>query len=131
MLRTNEFEGHYFNAPYEVSDYSDLVKNIVDEIIFYGSGFGWANSGTKIRRKKSGVVVNHIEVAILFPYIEKAPRESQTDFLRKLMLDVRKELRCYIMAWSTGKTYLAIDGFEWGITRVYSDVHQFALMLRK
>ena len=131
MLRPNEFEGHYFNAPYEVSDYNDLVKNIVDEIIFYGSGFGWASSGMKIRRKKSGVEVNHIEVAILFPYVEKAPSESQIDFLRKLMLDVRKELRCYIMAWSTGKTYIAIDNFEYGITRVYGDTHQFALMLRK
>ena len=129
MLRPNEFEGHYFNAPYEVSEYNGLVNNIVNEILFYGSGFGWASSGMKIRRKNPDET--HIKVAILFPYIEQAKEESQQDYLRKLMLTVRRELRAYIMAYSTGKTYLAVDGFEYGITRVYNDVNHFALMLRK
>ena len=129
MLRLNEFEGHCFDAPYEVSEYNGLVNNIVNEILFYGSGFGWASSGMTIRKKH--VKDNHIEVAILFPYIEQANEESQHDYLRKLMLTVRKELRAYIMAWSTGKTFVAVDNFGYGITRIYGDMHQFALVLKK
>ena len=128
MLRPDEFDGHYFNAPYEVDNFTDLVNNIVEEIIFYGSGFGWANSGIKIRKNADG----ELKVAILFPYVKQAAGESQVDYIRKLMREVRKELRRQITTGGIGRvSYQAIDGFEYGVTRVAKDIHKFALVLKK
>lgn len=129
MLRPDEFEGHYFNAPYDVDNYSDLVDNVVEEIIFYGSGFGWASSGIKIRKKNAD---GELKVAILFPYVKQAAGESQIDFIRKLMREVRKELRRRIITGGIGGvSYQAINNFEYGATRIYKDVKYFALILRK
>ena len=130
MLNLDKFNGHFFDAPYEVRHYRDLVDNIVEEIIFYGSGFGWASSGIKIRKKNPDET--HIKVAILFPYINQKPGETQDVYLQKLMLEVRKELRHYITTGGIGGvSYQAIDGFEYGVTRVAKDIHQFALVLKK
>ena len=131
MLNLDKFNGHFFDAPYEVRHYRDLVDNIVEEIIFYGSGFGWASSGIKIRKKNPDET--HIKVAILFPYINQSEEhEPQSAFLSRLMKVVRKELRRYITTGRImGVNYQAIDGFEYGVTRVAKDIHQFALVLKK
>ena len=129
MLRPDEFNGDLLKAPYEISNIIHLRDNIVDEILFYGSGYGWASSPTQIRKNTKLGANRSIEVAILFPYIKQTPGESQSEYLRKLMMDVRKELRQRVVGFGTN--YRAIDNFEYAVTRVSNDIHQFALLLKK
>ena len=129
MLRPDEFNGHLLKAPYEIGNIIHLRDNIVDEILFYGSGYGWASSPTQIRKNAKMGANRSIEVAILFPYIKQTPGESQSEYLRKLMMDVRKELRHRAVGF--GANYRAIDNFEYAVTRVSKDIHQFALLLKK
>ena len=129
MLNLSEFSGHFFEAPYEISNIIHLRDNRVDEIIFYATGFGWASSPAQIRKKAKTDDNYSIEVAIILPYIKQIPGESQQEYLRKLLVDVRKELRYRVTG--LGKSYQAIDSFEYGVTRIHKDIHHFALLMRK
>lgn len=130
MINLNDFKGHYFVAPYEIQNFPHLRDSIVEEILFYGSGYGWASSAGKIR--KADFDTPFIKVAILFPYINQKPGETQDTYLKKLMLEVRRELRRYIITGGIGGVgYQATNGFEYGVTNVSKDMHQFALVLKK
>ena len=133
MISLSTFKGHYFKAPYEIMNFSHLVETILEEILFYGSGYGWASSAGKIRNAEFDIPTPpFIKVAILLPYINQKPGETQDAYLQKLMLKVRKELCHYITTSGIGRvSYQAIDGFEYGVTRVAKDIHQFALVLKK
>lgn len=130
MINLSTFKGHYFKTPDEIQNFGHLRDCIVEEILFYGSGYGWASSAGKIR--KADFDTPFIKVAILFPYINQKPGETQDTYLKKLMLEVRRELRRYIITGGIGGVgYQATNGFEYGVTNVSKDIHQFALVLKK
>ena len=133
MIDLSTFKGHYFVAPYEIQNFPHLRDNIVEEILFYGSGYGWASSVGKIRKAKFDIVAPpFIRVAILFPYVNQKVDETQDTFLKTLMIDVRKELRRYIVNGGLGRvSYQAVDNFEYGVTRIHKDMKYFALVLKK
>ena len=133
MINLNDFKGHYFVAPYEIQNFPHLRDSIVEEILFYGSGYGWASSVGKIRKANFDIVSPpFIKVAMLFPYVNQKANETQDAYLKTLMVDVRKELRRQIITGGIGRvSYQAIDNFEYGATRIYKDVKYFALVLKK
>ena len=57
MLNLSEFSGHFFEAPYEIRNIIHLRDNIVDEIIFYATGFGWASSPHKYGRRQRQMTI--------------------------------------------------------------------------
>lgn len=133
MINLNDFKGHYFVAPYEIKNFPHLRDSIVEEILFYGSGYGWASSVGKIRKANFDIVSPpFIKVAMLFPYVNQKANETQDAYLKTLMIDVRKELRRQIITGGIGGvSYHAIDNFEYGVTRIYKDMKYFALVLKK
>ena len=133
MINLNDFKGDYFVAPYEIQNFPYLRDSIVEEILFYGSGYGWASSASKIRKANSDIVSPpFIKVAMLFPYVNQKANETQDAYLKTLMIDVRKELRRQIITGGIGgDSYHAIDNFEYGVTRIHKDIHHFALLMRK
>ena len=132
MINLATFKGHYFKTPDEIQNVAHLRDSIVNEILFYGSGYGWASSASKIR-KADFDTPPFIKVAILFPYVNQKPGETQDAYLKKLMTEVRHELRNYIITGGiNGRvSFQAADGFEYGVTNVSKDIHQFALVLKK
>ena len=101
MFNLKEFNGTLISEPYMVNSFDELQRQILKEIVFYGSGLGW--------RQCSNEVEEHY---ILFPYAEKE-REEPSEYIKNLKFLVDAEIR-YYRNCVTG-TFNAIKGFSWSI----------------
>ena len=117
MFDLKEFNGTLVTEPYSVSSFDELKREILKEIVFYGSGLGW-------RRQCSNEVEEH---CILFPYAEKE-EEPSADYIKNLKFLLGSEI-CYYRTCVTG-TFKAIEGFSWSIDVTDNDAF-FVLSLFK
>ena len=117
MFDLKEFNGTLVTEPYSVNSFDELKRQILKEIVFYGSGLGW-------RRQCSNEVE---EQYILFPYAEKE-EEPSVDYIKNLKFLIGAEIT-YFRNCVTG-TFNAIKDFSWDID-VTDDDEVFVLILRK
>ena len=127
MLNVKDFNGTLVAVQYNVNTLIELKSNIVEEILFYGFGFGWGSSELNTDGKGIDVRDKITKVGILFPYVEQEDGETQKIYLRKLLGDVRKDLRSYVVA----RNCQAINGFGFGITNIADNDKYFVLVLMK
>ena len=101
MFDLKEFNGTLVTEPYSVNSFDELQRQILKEIVFYGSGFGW-NTGSNEAEEHS----------FLFPYIDEEPVESLEGYIASLriMLEAKIRLQHRVL-----KTFNAIEGFSWSI----------------
>ena len=116
MFNLKEFNGTLISEPYMVNSFDELQRQVLKEIVFYGSGLGW--------RQCSNEVEEHY---ILFPYAEKE-REEPEEYIKKLKFLVDAEIR-YYRNCVTG-TFNAIKDFSWSL-EVTNNKDFFVLILRK
>ena len=102
MFDLKEFNGTLVTEPYSVNSFNELERQILKEIVFYGSGLGW-------RRQCSNEVEVH---CMLFPYVEKGSETSE-DYIKNLKFLVDAEIR-YFRNCVTG-TFQAIKDFAWNL----------------
>ena len=102
MFSLKEFNGTLVTEPYSVSSFDELKREILKEIVFYGSGLGW-------RRQCSNEVEEH---CILFPYAEKGSDASE-DYIKNFKFLVDAEIR-YYRNCVTG-AFNPIKDFSWNI----------------
>ena len=102
MFDLKEFNGTLVTEPYSVNSFDELKRQILKEIVFYGSGLGW-------RRQCSNEVE---EQYILFPYAEKE-EEPSVDYIKNLKFLIGAEIT-YFRNCVTG-TFNAIKDFSWDI----------------
>ena len=82
-------------------NFDELTREILKEIIFYASGFGWTTASDDVE-----------EVHILFPYVEKAQEESSKGYIDSLKILIRAQIRyCRCVA----KTFNPIKDFSWSL----------------
>ena len=117
MFDLKEFNGTLVTEPYRVNSFNELKRQILKEIVFYGSGLGW-------RRQCSNEVE---EQYILFPYAEKE-EEPSVDYIKNLKFLIGAEIT-YFRNCVTG-TFNAIKDFSWDID-VTDDDEVFVLIFRK
>ena len=84
MFDLKEFNGTLVTEPYSVNSFDELKRQILKEIVFYGSGLGW-------RRQCSNEVEEH---HMLFPYVEKGEETSEV-YIKNLKFLVGAEIRYY------------------------------------
>ena len=101
MFELKEFNGTLVTEPYSVNSFDELQRQILKEIVFYGSGFGW-NTGSNEAE----------EHYFLFPYIDEEPVESLEGYIASLriMLEAKIRLQHRVL-----KTFNAFEGFSWSI----------------
>ena len=116
MFNLKEFNGTLISEPYMVNSFDELQRQVLKEIVFYGSGLGW--------RQCSNEVEEHY---ILFPYAEKE-REEPEEYIENLKFLVDSEIR-YYRNCVTG-TFNAIKDFSWSL-EVTNNKDFFVLILRK
>ena len=116
MFDLKEFNGSVTKVPYSVNSFDELKRQILKEIVFYGSGLGW-------RRQCSNEVEEH---CILFPYAEKE-EEPSADYIKNFKFLIGSEI-CYYRNCVTGAK--PIKDFSWSL-EVTDNKDFFALILRK
>ena len=119
MFDLKEFNGTLVTEPYSVNSFDELKRQILKEIVFYGSGLGW-------RRQCSNEVE---EQYILFPYAEKE-EESSEDYIKNLKFLVDAEIR-YFRNCVTGTLFNAIKDFAWTLEEVAGNEDFFVLVVFK
>lgn len=83
MFDLKEFNGTLVTEPYSVNSFDELKRQILKEIVFYGSGLGWSTASNEVG-----------EQYILFPYAEKGSDASE-DYIKNLKFLVGEEMRYY------------------------------------
>lgn len=116
MFNLKEFNGTLISEPYMVNSFDELKRQILKEIVFYGSGLGW-------RRQCSNEVA---EQCILFPYAEKG-EEPSADYIKNFKFLIGSEIT-YFRNCVTGTK--PIKDFSWDIV-VTDNKDFFGLILRK
>ena len=100
MFNLKEFNGTLISEPYMVNSFDELHRQVLKEIVFYGSGLGW--------RQCSNEVEEHY---ILFPYAEKGEEPSE-DYIKNLKFLIGSEIT-YFRNCVTGTK--PIKDFSWDI----------------
>ena len=100
MFNLKEFNGTLISEPYMVNYFDELHRQVLKEIVFYGSGLGW--------RQCSNEVEEHY---ILFPYAEKG-EEPSADYIKNLKFLIGSEIT-YFRNCVTGTK--PIKDFSWDI----------------
>ena len=100
MFNLKEFNGTLISEPYMVNSFDELHRQVLKEIVFYGSGLGW--------RQCSNEVEEHY---ILFPYAEKG-EEPSADYIKNLKFLIGSEIT-YFRNCVTGTK--PIKDFSWDI----------------
>ena len=101
MFDLKEFNGTLIPEPYSLNSSKELQRQLLKEIVFYGSGFGW------------NTLFNEAEEQhFLFPYIDREPTESLEGYVASLriMLEAKIRLQHRVL-----KTFNSIEGFSWSI----------------
>ena len=116
MFDLKEFNGTLIPEPYSLNSSKELQRQLLKEIVFYGSGFGW------------NTLFNEAEEQhFLFPYIDREPTESLEDYIATLRIKLGAEIR---YQHRVAKTFKAIEGFSWSIDVTDNDAF-FVLSLFK
>ena len=102
MFDLKEFNGTLVTEPYSVNSFNELERQILKEIVFYGSGFGWSTTGF------NKVEEHHF----LFPYIDNTSAESLEGYITTLKIFLEAKIR---FQYRVAKTFKAIEGFSWSI----------------
>ena len=101
MFDLKEFNGTLVTEPYRVNSFNELENQVLKEIVFYGSGFGW------------NTLFNEVEEQhFLFPYIDREPTESVESYIHTLRIKVGAKIR---LQHRVLKTFNAIEDFSWSI----------------
>ena len=101
MFDLKDFNGTLVTEPYSVNSFDELERQILKEIVFFGSGFGWSTAFNEVE-----------EHHFLFPYIDKESAESLEGYIAtlRIMLGARIRLQRRVL-----KTFNPIEGFSWCI----------------
>ena len=101
MFDLKDFNGTLVTEPYSVNSFDELERQILKEIVFFGSGFGWSTAFNEVE-----------EHHFLFPYIDKESAESLEGYIAtlRIMLEAKIRLQHRVL-----KTFNAIEGFSWSI----------------
>ena len=86
---------------YGMSNFNDLTREILKEIIFYASGFGWTTASDEAE-----------EIHILFPCVEKAQEESSKGYIDSLKILIEAQIR---YRHCVAKTFNPIKDFSWSL----------------
>ena len=120
MFDLKEFNGTLVTEPYSVNSFDELERQILKEIVFYGSGLGW-------RRQCSNEVEEH---CILFPYVfPYAEKDEPEDYIKNFKSLVAAEITYYRN--SVTGAFKPITDFSWSLEEVSDNKDFFALILRK
>lgn len=101
MFDLKEFNGTLVTEPYSVNSFNELERQILKEIVFYGSGFGWSTAFNEVE-----------EHHFLFPYIDDEPVESLEGYIATLRIKLEAKIR---LQHRVLKTFNAFEGFSWSI----------------
>ena len=115
MFNLKEFNGTLISEPYMVNSFDELQRQVLKEIVFYGSGLGWRQCSNEVA-----------EQCILFPYAEKG-EEPSADYIKNFKFLIGSEIT-YFRNCVTGTK--PIKDFSWDID-VTDNKDFFALILRK
>ena len=100
MFDLKGFNGTLISEPYMANSFDELKRQILKEIVFYGSGLGW-------RRQCSNEVEEH---HILFPYVEEC--DEPEEYIKNLKFLLGSEI-CYYRNCVTGAK--PIKDFSWSL----------------
>ena len=101
MFDLKEFNGTLIPEPYSLNSSKELQRQLLKEIVFYGSGFGW------------NTLFNEVEEQhFLFPYIDREPTESVESYIDTLRIKLGARIR---LQRRVLKTFNPIEGFSWSI----------------
>ena len=117
MFDLKEFNGTLIPEPYMVNSFKELQRQLLKEIVFYGSGFGWSTPSNEVE-----------EQYILFPYAEKECDESSKDYIKNLKFLVSAEIR---YRHCVTRTFNAIKDFSWSLEEVTDNKDFFVLIVFK
>ena len=115
MFSLKEFEGEVAKVNSGIMNVGEMVRQLLKEIAFYGSGFGWSTSD------------DIEEVHVLFPYTEKTHGLTSSGYITNLKIMLGAEIR---HQHRVAKTFNPIKDFSWNID-VTDDDEVFVLILRK
>lgn len=102
MFELKEFNGTLVTEPYSVNSFDELQNQVLKEIVFYGSGFGWSTAFNEVE-----------EHHFLFPYIDKEESvKSLEDYIATLRMKLGARIR---LQRRVLKTFNPIEGFSWCI----------------
>ena len=101
MFDLKEFNGTLVTEPYSVNSFNELERQILKEIVFYGSGFGWNTTSNEVE-----------EHHFLFPYADKESAESLEGYITNLKIFLEAKIR---YQYRVAKTFKAMEGFSWSI----------------
>ena len=116
MFDLKEFNGTLISEPYMVNSFDELQRQVLKEIVFYGSGLGW--------RQCSNEVEEHY---ILFPYAEKG-EEPSAEYIKNFKFLIGSEIT-YFRNCVTG-AFKPVTDFSWDID-ITDNEEVFALILRR
>ena len=97
---------------YGRSNFYDLAREILKEIVFYATGFGWTTASGEAE-----------EIQILFPYVEKTQEESSKAYIDSLKFSIRAQIR---YRHCVTKTFNSIKDFSWSLE--VSDNKEFFIL---
>lgn len=117
MFDLKEFNGTPVTEPYSVNSFDELERQILKEIVFYGSGFGWSTASNEVE-----------DQYILVPYAEKECDESSEDYIKNLKFVVGAEIR---YRHCVTRTFNAIKDFNWPLEEVTDNKDFFVLIVFK
>ena len=112
MFDLKDFNGTLVTEPYSVNSFDELERQILKEIIFYASGFGWTTASGEAE-----------EIQILFPYVEKTQEESSKAYIDSLKFSIRAQIR---YRHCVTKTFNSIKDFSWSLE--VSDNKEFFIL---
>ena len=101
MFDLKKFNGTMIPEPYVANSFKELERQLLKEIVFYGSGFGWSTASNEAE-----------EHHILFPYAAKESDEPSEGYLDSLRILLTSEIHFRHRAT---KTFNAIKDFSWNI----------------
>lgn len=113
MADVKEVKGEVYGR----SNLYDLSREILKEIVFYATGFGWTTASGEAE-----------EIQILFPYVEKTQEESSKGYIDSLKFLIRAQIR---YRHCVTKTFNSIKDFSWSLEEVADNKDFFVLIVFK
>ena len=101
MFNLKDFNGTLISEPYMANSFEELERQLLKEIVFYGSGFGWSTASNEAE-----------EHYILFPYAKKESDEPSEGYIDSLKILLSSEIHYRHRAI---KTFNPIKDFSWNI----------------
>ena len=116
MYNVKDFEGEVAKVNYEAMTAGDMVRQLLKEIAFYASGFGWSTDSNEAE-----------EIQIMYPYSERSHGLTSTGYITNLKIMMCAEIK---YQYKVAKTFKSISDFDWNIEKTNNEDF-FMLILRK